>query len=117
MPTFKQILIFPFIAIIKMYKYSISPLLGMSKCRYQPSCSTYAIQALEKHGLFKGGYLARWIHQKYPKSVCSLSIEFRKFFMDEWTGLPNPEIINEIGNMLNFSLKGVLEELQNFKTN
>ncbi|HMV15775.1 MAG TPA: membrane protein insertion efficiency factor YidD [Chitinophagales bacterium] len=54
----KQILIFPFIALIKIYKYSISPLLGENKCRYQPSCSTYAIEALQKHGLFKGGYLA-----------------------------------------------------------
>jgi putative membrane protein insertion efficiency factor len=54
----KKILIFPFIAIIKVYKYSISPLLGESKCRYQPSCSTYAIEALQKHGLLKGGYLA-----------------------------------------------------------
>ncbi len=33
-------------------------MLGANKCRYQPSCSTYAIEALEKYGLFKGGYLA-----------------------------------------------------------
>ena len=50
--------IFPLIALIKVYKYSISPLLGESKCRYQPSCSTYAIEALQKYGLFKGTYLA-----------------------------------------------------------
>lgn len=56
--TIKQVIIFPFVALIKVYKYSISPLLGDSKCRYQPSCSTYAIEALQKHGLFKGGYLA-----------------------------------------------------------
>lgn len=56
--TIKQVIIFPFVALIKVYKYSISPLLGESKCRYQPSCSTYAIQALQKYGLFKGGYLA-----------------------------------------------------------
>ncbi|MEZ5053580.1 MAG: membrane protein insertion efficiency factor YidD [Chitinophagales bacterium] len=58
MQLFKQILIFPFVAFIKIYKYSISPMLGANKCRYQPSCSTYAIEALEKYGLFKGGYLA-----------------------------------------------------------
>ena len=61
---------------------------------------------------FKGGYLARWIHQKYPKSVCSLSIEFRKFFMDEWTGLPDKEIIAEIGKLLTFTVDGLLEELK-----
>lgn len=58
MNTFNRILIFPFVALINVYKYSISPILGESKCRYQPSCSTYAIQALQKHGLLKGGYLA-----------------------------------------------------------
>lgn len=58
MKLLNKILIFPFVALINVYKYSISPLLGESKCRYQPSCSTYALQALQKHGLFKGGYLA-----------------------------------------------------------
>jgi len=45
-----------FIGIIKIYQYSISPLLGVS-CRYEPSCSQYGIEALKKHGVFKGGYL------------------------------------------------------------
>ncbi|HQV76953.1 MAG TPA: membrane protein insertion efficiency factor YidD [Chitinophagales bacterium] len=58
MQRIQQIITFPLIAIIKIYKYSISPLLGVNKCRYQPSCSTYAIEALKKHGLFKGSYLA-----------------------------------------------------------
>ena len=35
----------------------ISPLLG-SNCRYNPSCSTYSIEALKKHGLMKGGKLS-----------------------------------------------------------
>jgi putative membrane protein insertion efficiency factor len=54
----RKLIIFPFIALINVYKYSVSPLLGASKCRYRPSCSTYAIEALQKHGLFKGGYYA-----------------------------------------------------------
>jgi len=45
-----------FIGIIKIYQYSISPLLGAS-CRYEPSCSQYGIEALKKHGSFKGSYL------------------------------------------------------------
>jgi putative membrane protein insertion efficiency factor len=57
MELLKKILIFPFIALIKMYQYSISPMLG-PKCRYTPSCSRYAVEALQKHGLFKGGWLA-----------------------------------------------------------
>lgn len=45
-----------FIGLIKVYQYSISPLLGPS-CRFEPSCSQYGIEALKKHGPFKGGYL------------------------------------------------------------
>jgi uncharacterized protein len=45
-----------FIGIIKIYQYSISPLLGPA-CRYTPSCSQYGIEALKKYGIFKGGYL------------------------------------------------------------
>lgn len=40
-----------------MYQIFISPLLG-SKCRFVPTCSHYAIEALQKHGVFKGSYLA-----------------------------------------------------------
>jgi putative membrane protein insertion efficiency factor len=46
-----------FIGIIKLYQYSIAPLLGPA-CRYEPSCSRYGIEALKKYGAFKGGYLA-----------------------------------------------------------
>ena len=35
---------------------------------------------------FKGGYFPRWIHRTFPNSGCAVSIEFKKFFMDEWTG-------------------------------
>ncbi|MBP6456312.1 MAG: membrane protein insertion efficiency factor YidD [Chitinophagaceae bacterium] len=50
---FKYILIFP----IRLYQWIISPLLGPSKCRYTPTCSQYSIEAIEKHGIFKGFYL------------------------------------------------------------
>ena len=42
--------------IIKLYQYTISPLLG-PKCRYLPTCSNYALEAIHKHGAFKGGLL------------------------------------------------------------
>ena len=45
-----------FIFIIRIYQYTLSPLLGVA-CRYEPSCSQYGIEALKKHGVFKGGYL------------------------------------------------------------
>jgi len=55
--TFRQILIAPFLLLIKFYQKFISPYLPNS-CRFTPTCSQYAIEALEKYGLFKGGWLA-----------------------------------------------------------
>ena len=46
-----------FIGLIKIYQYTISPMLGAS-CRYTPTCSQYGIEALQKYGPVKGGYLA-----------------------------------------------------------
>ena len=45
------------IALIRAYQLVISPLLGQH-CRFYPSCSHYAIEAVELHGPFKGGWLA-----------------------------------------------------------
>ena len=50
------ILSFPFIFLIKLYQWVISPLLG-SKCRYTPTCSQYGIEALKKYGPIKGLWL------------------------------------------------------------
>jgi putative membrane protein insertion efficiency factor len=47
---------FMLIAIIKCYKYFISPLLG-SNCRFYPSCSSYSLDALQRHGVIIGIYL------------------------------------------------------------
>ena len=46
-----------FIFLIKGYQVLLSPFLG-GHCRYQPSCSHYGIEAIRKHGPFKGGLLA-----------------------------------------------------------
>jgi putative membrane protein insertion efficiency factor len=50
------VLSYPFILLIKIYQYIISPVLG-PKCRFTPTCSHYASEALQKHGLIKGGWL------------------------------------------------------------
>jgi uncharacterized protein len=42
---------------VRGYQVSISPLLPAS-CRYHPSCSNYAIEAFERHGALRGGWLA-----------------------------------------------------------
>jgi len=46
------------IALIRIYKLLISPALPFNHCRYYPTCSDYAIQALTEFGLIKGGWLA-----------------------------------------------------------
>jgi putative membrane protein insertion efficiency factor len=43
-------------ALIKAYRYTLSPLIGFH-CRYLPTCSDYADQALERHGLWAGGWM------------------------------------------------------------
>lgn len=44
------------IGIVRLYQLTISPYLP-SSCRYHPTCSTYAIEALREHGVVKGGWL------------------------------------------------------------
>ncbi len=63
---------------------------------------------------FQGGYFPRWIHENYHDSVCAIAIEFKKFFMDEWTGEPDYEHITAISQALRFAAAGVVEELQTF---
>ena len=46
-----------FLILIKLYQLLLSPMLGAS-CRYTPTCSQYAVEAIRKHGPFKGGWLA-----------------------------------------------------------
>ena len=45
------------ILLVRFYQSAISPHLG-ANCRYVPTCSAYTIQALQKHGLIKGSWLA-----------------------------------------------------------
>lgn len=49
----------PFLALIRFYRKRISPGLPPS-CRFQPTCSEYAYEAIDKYGIFKGGRLAAW---------------------------------------------------------
>lgn len=42
---------------IRIYQRTLSPLLG-PRCRFYPSCSHYAIEAIERHGAGRGSYLA-----------------------------------------------------------
>ncbi len=55
------------IAIVRLYRALLSPILPFNQCRYIPTCSEYAIEALEKYGAIKGGLLgARRILRCHP---------------------------------------------------
>lgn len=52
----KKIAIAPLLFLVWFYKIVLSPLMPAT-CRYQPTCSSYMIEALKKHGPFKGLFL------------------------------------------------------------
>ncbi|MBO1336796.1 membrane protein insertion efficiency factor YidD [Streptomyces sp. VRA16 Mangrove soil] len=50
---------YPLLALIKIYQWTISPLLG-PVCKYYPSCSHYGFTAIDRHGAIKGTALTAW---------------------------------------------------------
>ena len=47
------------VGMLRFYKRFISPVLPAA-CRYQPTCSEYAMQAVQRHGVLRGGRMAGW---------------------------------------------------------
>lgn len=47
------------VLLIRAYQYALSPMLGQ-RCKYYPSCSNYAVEALRVHGAVRGTGLAAW---------------------------------------------------------
>ena len=45
------------LVVVRAYRWAISPMLPPA-CRFHPSCSSYAEEALQRHGVFRGGWLA-----------------------------------------------------------
>lgn len=61
---------------------------------------------------FRGGYLSQFVHERFPDAGCALAIEFKKVFMDEWTGMPNEARIAWLREALASTVPGVLRELE-----
>ncbi|TWU31363.1 N-formylglutamate amidohydrolase [Novipirellula artificiosorum] len=61
---------------------------------------------------FQGGNWPRWIHENFPESGIAIAIEFKKFFMDEWSGTPDLDAVEAIGAALRSTVPAVLDALK-----
>ena len=56
---------------------------------------------------FRGGHFSRWVSQRYPGVGCVLALEFKKVFMDEWTGVADDDHLAQLARALEASLTGL----------
>ncbi len=61
---------------------------------------------------FRGGYFSRWLYENFPGQVCAIAIEWKKFWMDEWSGEADEEQLQLIRDALRSTVPGVLRELE-----
>jgi N-formylglutamate amidohydrolase len=60
---------------------------------------------------FTGGHLAAWVNRRYPQTGCALAIEFKKCFMDEWTGAVDDAHVEALGAALASATADLRREL------
>ncbi len=60
---------------------------------------------------FVGRQFPNWVHDRYPKIACVLAVEFKKFYMDEWSGMGDPIQIQAIRQALASTLPGIKKAL------
>ena len=60
---------------------------------------------------FGGGEFSKFVHREFPHNACSLAIEWKKFWMDEWSGAPDEDQRALIRRALVATFDGVREEL------
>jgi N-formylglutamate deformylase len=61
---------------------------------------------------FQGGHLSRWVHERYDGTGCAVALEFKKVFMDEWTGEPDDGHIRELTAALAATFPALLHGLR-----
>jgi len=64
---------------------------------------------------FRGGYFPHWIHENFPESACCISVEVKKFYMDEWTGKPNWDVIIALSDMFSSAIPGLISTISKKK--
>ena len=60
---------------------------------------------------FQGGYLTRWVHDRYGERGCAIAVELKKVFMDEWTGARDDHHLDELTAAFTASVPLLLGEL------
>lgn len=60
---------------------------------------------------FQGGNMARWIHQNFARHACVLSVEFKKTFMDEWTGQVDQRALGRLAMALGAAARALRREI------
>jgi N-formylglutamate amidohydrolase len=79
------------------------------------------LRAFDFHGLqldvrenvkFFGGHFPRWMHATFPGQVCAIAVEFKKTFMDEWTGELDRTHFEALREALQSTFPGLLEMLR-----
>jgi hypothetical protein len=61
---------------------------------------------------FFGGNWPRWVHETFPETGVAIAIEFKKFFMNEWTGEADERLVAAIGQALQSTVPAVLDALE-----
>lgn len=61
---------------------------------------------------FQGGAMSAWVHRTFPTIGCALALEFKKSFMDEWSGRVDDEQLAALGRALAATLPGLVESLR-----
>jgi N-formylglutamate amidohydrolase len=60
---------------------------------------------------FRGGAMSAWIHRTFPTTGCALALEFKKTYMDEWSGAVSHDALAALGKALASTLPGLIESL------
>jgi hypothetical protein len=61
---------------------------------------------------FRGGHFPQWINANFPGAVCAIAVEFKKTFMDEWTGELDHAALQRLEKALASTLPGLLASLR-----
>lgn len=61
---------------------------------------------------FQGGAFSEWVHTTFGSAACVLAVEFKKTFMDEWSGEPDRDHLAQLRDALAATVDGVLDERQ-----